>query len=112
MRRPRGKPPPPGGDAGLVIRPAEERTGEGAPIAPAFRCRTEGALLLAQGPHPVLLSERERVRGRPTEEAGDRAGCDWALSIEALERFVRGEPVARVHACAFAALALKLRSSG
>ncbi|HVH11464.1 MAG TPA: hypothetical protein VM759_00360, partial [Longimicrobium sp.] len=60
----------------------------------------------------VLPAERERVRGRPIEEAGDRAGREWALSIEAMERFVRGESVTRMHECVFGALALKLGSSG
>jgi len=43
---------------------------------------------------------------------GRRAGAietdgERALSVEALERFVRGEPLARVHSCVFGALAAR-----
>jgi PNKP adenylyltransferase domain, ligase domain len=31
----------------------------------------------------------------------------FALDIEALERFVRGEPLSRVHECVFGVLALE-----
>jgi protein phosphatase len=32
---------------------------------------------------------------------------EFALGVEAVERFVRGEPLCRVHECAFAVLALE-----
>ena len=49
--------------------------------------------------------DRSRVRGL----AGERglAHREFALGIEGLERFVRGEPLRRVHECAFAVLALE-----
>jgi len=33
--------------------------------------------------------------------------CEFALGVEGLQRFVRGEPLYRVHECAFAVLALE-----
>ncbi|HEU0301993.1 MAG TPA: methyltransferase domain-containing protein [Longimicrobium sp.] len=101
------------GRAGIVVRPLERASdGEIPSVAPALKCRNEDALLLAHGPEPILPEQRGRLRGRRMDEEGGRAAREWALSIEALERFVRGEPTARVHECVFAALALKLGSSG
>jgi len=37
----------------------------------------------------------------------DRSGRSFALGIEALERFVRGEPLRGVHECVFGVLAFE-----
>ena len=90
------------GGAGLVVCPLE-MVDAGRPLPPAIRCRGADALRLAHGPGPL------RTVTRPgAEAAADRAAREWALSLEALERFTAGEPVGRVHPCVFAALALKL----
>jgi hypothetical protein len=52
----------------------------------------------------------EVLRGPGIEEESVRAVKEWALSVEALERFARGEPLARVHRCVFAALGVKVGS--
>lgn len=90
------------GGAGLVVRPLEPVAGERL-LPPVIRCRGEDALRLAHGPGPLRAVTRPRA-----EAAADRATREWALSLEALERFTAGEPVARVHPCVFAAFALKL----
>ncbi|HYH81631.1 MAG TPA: methyltransferase [Longimicrobium sp.] len=97
------------GDAGIVVHPLQSgRDGDSVPLAPTLQCRGDDALRLVHGPEHVLPEQRERLRGRGIGEDAGRAAREWALSVEALERFVRGEPVARVHECVFAALALKL----
>ncbi|HEX9940336.1 MAG TPA: methyltransferase domain-containing protein [Longimicrobium sp.] len=96
------------GSAGIVVRPLEGGSGdgEGAP-APALKCRGEDALRLVHGPEHTLPEHRERLRGRGLGEEAVRAAREWALSVEALDRFVRGESPTRVHECVFAALAVK-----
>jgi protein phosphatase len=49
--------------------------------------------------------ERLRKRGLGAKRA--LALREFALGIEALERFTRGEPVRRVHECVFGVLALE-----
>lgn len=90
------------GGAGLAVRPRVPAVGE-LRLPPALRCRGEHALRLAHGPGPLPANSL-----REAGEAADRSVGEWALSLEALDRFTAGEPVARVHACVFAALALSL----
>jgi len=99
------------GGRGVVVRPLEphgQGDGPPAPLAPAVQCRGSDALMLAHGPEHALAAERGWARGPGLGEAGARAAREWALSLEALDRFVRGEPLARVHGCVFAALGVKL----
>lgn len=90
------------GGAGVTIRPRVP-AGYRTQLPPALRCRGADALRLAHGPGPFPASSP-----REAGDAADRAVREWALSLEALDRFAAGEPVARVHECVFAALALKL----
>jgi hypothetical protein len=63
---------------------------------------------------PVGLA-RGRHQGASLERLGSRhlagkrglAAREFALGIEGLERFVRHEPLRRVHECAFAVLAME-----
>jgi SAM-dependent methyltransferase len=96
------------GSAGIVVRPAGRGPRGGSRfMAPALECRGMDVQRLVYGPEHALPEHRERLRVPGTGEPGVGAAKEWALSIEALERFVRGEPLARVHECVFAALAVK-----
>ncbi|HWK88415.1 MAG TPA: hypothetical protein VNP72_00420, partial [Longimicrobium sp.] len=96
------------GGRGVFVRPLEwPGQGDGL-IAPAVKCRGDDALMLVHGPEHALAGQREQARGPGLDEAGARAAREWALSLEALERFVGGEPLVRVHPCVFAALGVKL----
>lgn len=90
------------GSAGLVVRPIETVV-DGRLLPPAIRCRGDDALRLAHGPGAVRA-----VTHVDLEAAANQAAREWALSLEALDRFSAGEPVGRVHPCVFATLALKL----
>jgi hypothetical protein len=92
------------GGAGLIVRPLEASV-EGQLLPPGLRCRAEDALRLANGPGPIPITTREDA-----EEGANHAAREWALSLEALDRFTAGEPIGRIHPCVFAALALKLGS--
>jgi hypothetical protein len=49
----------------------------------------------------------ERLRSRALGAKRSLARREFALGVEALERFVRGESLRRVHACVFGVLALE-----
>ena len=49
----------------------------------------------------------ERLRGRSLAAKRSLAWREFALGLEALHRFVEGEPLYRVHECAFGVLALE-----
>jgi protein phosphatase len=51
------------------------------------------------------ILERLRARGLGAKRA--LAAREFALGVEGLERFVRKEPLRRVHECAFGVLALE-----
>jgi PNKP (polynucleotide 5'-kinase/3'-phosphatase) family adenylyltransferase-like protein len=55
----------------------------------------------------LLPEELERLRGRSVSTKRSLALREFALGIEALERFVRQEPLRHVHECVFGVLALE-----
>jgi PNKP adenylyltransferase domain, ligase domain len=52
----------------------------------------------------------QRLRERSLGTKRSMALREFALGIESLERFTRGEPLYRVHECAFGVLALESES--
>jgi protein phosphatase len=71
------------------------------------KCRGREYLRLIYGPEYTALAHLARLRARHLGIKRALALREWALGIEALERFVRGEPLRRVHACIFGVLALE-----
>ena len=59
------------------------------------------------GPEYTAPAHLERLRARGLAAKRSLALREFALGIEALERFVRGEPLRRVHECVFGILALE-----
>ena len=57
------------------------------------------------GVHAPANLERLRQRGLAAKRS--LALREFALGVEGLERFVRGEPLRRVHECVFGVLALE-----
>jgi protein phosphatase len=49
----------------------------------------------------------ERLRSRGVGRKRSLALREFALGVEAVERFVRGEPLRRVHECVFGVLAME-----
>ncbi len=96
------------GGEGMVVKPlgfvARGRRG----IAqPALKCRGREYLRLLYGPDYTLPENLERLRERGLSTKRSLALREFALGIEALERFVRREPLRRVHECVFGVLALE-----
>ena len=74
---------------------------------PALKCRGREYLRIIYGPEYTLPENLQRLRGRGLAPKRSLALRELALGVEALERFVAGEPLRRVHECVFGVLALE-----
>ena len=96
------------GGEGMVVKPLNfiER-GRRSLAQPAVKCRGPEYLRIIYGPEYTMPENLDRLRARGLSVKRSLALREFALGIEALERFVRGEPLRRVHECVFAVLALE-----
>jgi protein phosphatase len=76
-------------------------------VQPAVKCRGPEYLRIIYGPEYSLPENLERLRKRGVGAKRSLALREFALGVEGLERFVRGEPLRRVHECVFGVLALE-----
>ena len=76
-------------------------------VQPAVKCRGREYLRIIYGPEYTLPQNLERLRSRGLSHKRSLALREFALGIEALERFVHREPLSRVHECVFGILALE-----
>ena len=94
------------GGEGMVVKPlnfiAEGRRGI---TQPAIKCRGPEYLRIIYGPEYLLPANLERLRSRNVGAKRSLASREFALGVEALERFVRREPLRLTHEC-------RLRSFG
>ncbi|MDQ2711050.1 MAG: polynucleotide kinase-phosphatase [Acidobacteriota bacterium] len=74
---------------------------------PAVKCRGREYLRIIYGPEYTQEENLQRLRERSLSAKRSLALREFALGIEGLERFVRLEPLRRVHECAFGVLALE-----
>ncbi|HJU93673.1 MAG TPA: hypothetical protein VJ656_12115, partial [Pyrinomonadaceae bacterium] len=96
------------GGEGMVVKPLDFITrGARGLVQPAVKCRGREYLRIIYGPEYDLSENLERLRGRGLSIKRSLALREFALGIEALERFVRKEPLRRVHECVFGVLALE-----
>jgi protein phosphatase len=99
------------GREGMVVKPLDFIARGGRGIAqPAIKCRGPEYLRIIYGPEYLLPENLERLRARNVGAKRSLASREFAVGIEALERFVRKEPLRRVHECAFGVLALESES--
>lgn len=75
-------------------------------VQPAVKCRGPEYLRIIYGPEYRQPQHLDRLRQRGLARKRGLALRGFALGIEALERFVRREPLRRVHECIAAILAL------
>jgi protein phosphatase len=76
-------------------------------VQPAVKVRGREYLRIIYGPEYTDPHNLERLRSRGLSKKRSLALREFALGVEALERFVRGEPLRRVHECVFGVLALE-----
>ena len=96
------------GGEGMVVKPfafvASNRRGL---VQPAVKCRGREYLRIIYGPEYTSPEHLERLRARGLGTKRSLALREFALGIEALQRFVDRDPLRRVHECVFGVLALE-----
>ncbi|MGI8683904.1 MAG: polynucleotide kinase-phosphatase [Acidimicrobiales bacterium] len=97
-----------GGGEGMVVKPAGVvHRGPKGLTQPGIKCRGREYLRIIYGPEYTAEENLSRLRSRGLGHKRSLALREFALGIEALERFVAGEPLYRVHECVFGVLALE-----
>ena len=96
------------GGEGMVVKPIEfvVRGNQGL-VQPALKCRGPEYLRIIYGPDYTADENLVRLRRRGLGLKRSLAVREFALGVEALERFVKREPLRRVHECVFGVLALE-----
>ncbi|MCA9409246.1 MAG: polynucleotide kinase-phosphatase, partial [Candidatus Omnitrophica bacterium] len=96
------------GGEGMVIKPLDfVAKGKRGLVQPALKCRGKEYLRIIYGPEYSTDENLERLRNRGLGTKRSLAMREFAIGIEGLERFVRKEPLRRVHECTFGVLALE-----
>jgi protein phosphatase len=96
------------GGEGMVVKPFDFiARGPKGLMQPAIKCRGPEYLRIIYGPEYTTPEHLGRLRQRGLGSKRSLAVREFALGVEGLERFVRGEPLRRVHECVFAVLALE-----
>jgi protein phosphatase len=96
------------GMEGMVVKPMDFiATGRKGVTQPAIKCRGAEYLRIIYGPEYLLPGNLQRLRSRNVGAKRSLASREFALGVEALERFVRREPLRATHECVFGVLALE-----
>ncbi len=96
------------GGEGMVVKPLGfVQRGRRGFVQPGVKCRGREYLRIIYGPEYTLPENLERLRSRGVGRKRSLAMREFALGVEAVERFVRGEPLRRVHECVFGVLAME-----
>lgn len=96
------------GGEGMVVKPREFiARGRHGLLQPAVKCRGPEYLRIIYGPEYLAPEHLDRLRKRGLKHKRSLALREFALGVESLERFVRREPLRRVHECVFGVLAME-----
>lgn len=96
------------GGEGMVVKPFDFISrGKRGLVQPALKCRGREYLRIIYGPEYTFEEHLSRLRSRALHTKRNLAMNEFVLGIEALERFVRYEPLRRTHECVFGILALE-----
>ncbi len=96
------------GGEGMVVKPVSPVARARRGIAqPGIKVRGREYLRIIYGPEYTMEANLTRLRQRALGHKRSLAQREFALGIEALERFVRHEPLYRVHECVFGVLAME-----
>jgi protein phosphatase len=96
------------GGEGMVVKPLDFVVhGRKGIVQPAIKCRGREYLRIIYGPDYTMPAHLDRLRERGLGAKRGLAIREFGLGIEALDRFVKREPLRRVHECVFGVLALE-----
>jgi protein phosphatase len=76
-------------------------------VQPAIKIRGQEYLRIIYGPEYTTPSNLDRLKSRGLNAKRSLALREFALGVESLERFIKKEPLRRVHECVFGVLALE-----
>lgn len=97
-----------GGGEGMVVKPLSfVAMGPKGLVQPGIKCRGREYLRLVYGPEYADPGQIDRLRTRNLGRKRSLAIREFGLGVEALERFVRREPLYAVHECVFGVLAME-----
>lgn len=96
------------GGEGMVVKPYDfiSIDTEGL-LQPAIKCRGREYLRIIYGPEYDLPENMTRLKNRGLSRKQSLAIREFVLGIEGLERFVKKEPLRRIHESIFGVLALE-----
>lgn len=96
------------GGEGMVVKPFDFiANGKEGLLQPAVKCRGKEYLRIIYGPEYDLPINIERLKKRGLSRKQSLALREFALGVEGLERFIRKEPLRKVHESVFGVLALE-----
>lgn len=96
------------GGEGMVVKPLNFITkSKKGLIQPAIKCRGREYLRIIYGPEYLRKENLMRLKQRSLSKKRSLALREFALGVEALERFIKKEPLRKVHECVFGILALE-----
>ena len=97
------------GIEGLVLAPVDfvARSGNGNLIQPAIKCRAREYLRIIYGPNYDRPDHLSRLKQRDVGQKRPLALREFALGLEALDRFAAREPLRRIHECVIGVLGLE-----
>jgi protein phosphatase len=101
------------GGEGMVVKPLDyaprgsSRSSSGSLVQPALKVRGPSYLKLIYGPDYDRPEHLARLRDRAVGKKRALAVRELALGLEGLERFVKGQPLRRVHECVLGVLSLE-----
>ena len=96
------------GGEGMVVKPMSFiARGRKGLVQPGIKCRGREYLRIIYGPEYADPSQIDRLRSRSLGRKRSLAIREFGLGVEALERFVRKEPLYRAHECVFGVLAME-----
>ena len=96
------------GGEGMVVKSFDFISyGTDGLLQPAIKCRGSEYLRIIYGPEYDMPENLERLKKRGLSRKRSLALREFALGVEGLERFVRKEPLRRIHESIFGVLALE-----
>lgn len=96
------------GNEGMVVKPYDFISKKGIELLqPAVKCRGREYLRIIYGPEYMIEDNLKRLKKRSLSKKRSLALSEFSLGMESLERFVRKEPLYRVHECVFGILAME-----
>jgi protein phosphatase len=96
------------GGEGMVVKPFDYiHANKKGLVQPAIKIRGQEYLRIIYGPEYTTPSNLNRLKLRGLNAKRSLAIREFALGVEGLERFIKKEPLRRVHECVFGVLALE-----